>query len=124
MTLVAFFNQANAGRVSLVGGKGSNLIALTTAGFPVPPGFVITAEAYGLFLDHVAWLDQELAALPYDQPDRLQEQCTQLRERLCRVDLPAALHEAIHQGLAQLGADQRDAFAVRSSSTFEDLAQA
>lgn len=124
MTLVASFQQSDAGVVSIVGGKGSNLIALTTAGFPVPPGFVVTAEAYRLFLDSVAWLDGELAAFAFHQPDRLRDQCARLRARLGQVALPQPLQDAIQQGLVQLGAGERDAFAVRSSSTFEDLAQA
>ncbi len=32
--------------VGLVGGKGANLGEMIAAGFPVPPGFVVTAEAY------------------------------------------------------------------------------
>src|SRR5262249_51161373 len=50
MNLVVAFEQADLGLTSLVGGKGHNLVLLTAAGFPVPPGFVLTAEAYGLFL--------------------------------------------------------------------------
>ena len=48
--------------VSLVGGKGGNLIALTAAGFPVPPGFVVTAEAYEQFLAEAPDLDADFAA--------------------------------------------------------------
>ena len=63
MSLVVFFDRGDEGTVGLVGGKGSNLIALTAAGFPVPPGFVVTAEAYRQFLTDIDWLDAELAAL-------------------------------------------------------------
>ncbi len=34
--------------LALVGGKGLNLGRLTRAGLPVPPGFVVTTEAYRL----------------------------------------------------------------------------
>ena len=124
MNLVVFFDQPGAGLVSLVGGKGSNLTALTAAGFPVPPGFVITAEAYGLFLDGLDWLDAELAAFDYAHPDRLREQCAGLRGRLKQVPLPAPVRDALGTALARLDASRDGAFAVRSSSTFEDLAQA
>jgi len=50
MSLVAYFDELEAGLVGLVGGKGNNLIALTAGGFPVPPGFIVTAEA-------CPWLD-------------------------------------------------------------------
>src|SRR5947199_148515 len=49
--LVVFFEQPELGSVCRVGGKGSNLIALANAGFPVPPGIVVTADAYQLFLE-------------------------------------------------------------------------
>ena len=33
-------------QIAEVGGKGANLGELTRAGLPVPPGFVLTADAY------------------------------------------------------------------------------
>ena len=36
--------------VALAGGKGANLGELVRAGLPVPPGFVVTTQAYGDFL--------------------------------------------------------------------------
>jgi pyruvate,water dikinase len=124
MTLVVSFVQADAGPVSLVGGKGSNLLALTAAGFPVPPGFVVTAAAYRQFLAGVDWLAAELDSFDYDHPEKLHEQCKALRARLGRVQVPSDIQEAISAALGRMGAGPGDAFAVRSSSTFEDLAQA
>ena len=56
--LVVFFDRAEQAAVSLVGGKGSNLIALSAAGFPVPPGFVVATEAYRQFLEGIDWLEK------------------------------------------------------------------
>ncbi len=122
MNLVVRFDQPDLGMSSLVGGKGYNLILLTAAGFPVPPGFVVTSEAYQLFLDHVTGLDEELSRLDITNPDLLRTQCTTLRKRLEQFSLPEPVAEAIRAALANFPADI--AFAVRSSSTFEDLAQA
>lgn len=127
MTLVAFFDKPLP--VSSVGGKGSNLIALTQAGFNVPPGFIVTAQAYEAFIASLDWLDAQLAKFNYDRPDALRTQCQELRQRLSQVDLPEAISTAIRESLAQLrgrlGGDSANAaFAVRSSSTFEDLAEA
>ncbi|MCG8353498.1 MAG: hypothetical protein MI924_37505, partial [Chloroflexales bacterium] len=33
-----------------MGGKGANLGEMTTAGFPVPPGFVVTTAGYCYFV--------------------------------------------------------------------------
>jgi pyruvate,water dikinase len=47
-----------------------------------------------------------------------------LRDRLGKVALPPAVRDAVREGLTHLGAAASDTFAVRSSSTLEDLAQA
>src|SRR5579884_3241896 len=124
MNLVVGFDRPEFGLVSLVGGKGGNLIALTAAGFPVPPGFIVTAEAYEQFLAAVPDLEDDLASFDYQHPELLRAQCDRLRERLSRIALPKAVCQAVRAGLDRLGATADDAFAVRSSSTFEDLAQA
>jgi pyruvate,water dikinase len=124
MNLAISFNQAEAGLVSLVGGKGKNLISLTAAGFPVPPGFVVTSESYHLFREGLGWLDRELEQFNHDRPEVLRDQCAGVRQRLQEVDLPPAVQGAIRTALETIGASATDAFAVRSSSTLEDLAQA
>lgn len=115
--------------VASVGGKGNNLIALTRASFQVPPGFVVTAQAYQAFTEGLDWLDAELAAFDFDRPEALHAQCARLRKRLSQVPLPEAIAGEIRQGLAELRSKigpgaEKAAFAVRSSSTFEDLAEA
>lgn len=124
MSFIVDFHQSEFGLVSLVGGKGGNLIALTAAGFPVPPGFVVTSEAYQHFLTTVPDLEESLDAFDYEHPEILRGQCDRLRERLSRVALPKEVRQAVQDALQRLGSSSNDAFAVRSSSTFEDLAQA
>ncbi|HEY4947174.1 MAG TPA: PEP/pyruvate-binding domain-containing protein, partial [Acidimicrobiales bacterium] len=46
MRSVVWFAEVGVADVETVGGKGANLGELTGAGLPVPPGFVITSEAY------------------------------------------------------------------------------
>ncbi len=122
MPFVISFDQPESALASLVGGKGANLVALTAGGFPVPPGFVVTAEAYRTFMANVADLAKDLDAFDYANPDRLREQCIRLRERLLKTPLPTDLEAAIRKALGRF--ESGAAFAVRSSSTFEDLAQA
>jgi pyruvate,water dikinase len=121
MALVVFFDDPLCGDVAVAGGKGSNLSALTRAGFPVPPGLVVTTEAYALFLDTVPELAAAIASFDCDNPDNLRQQCSRLIERLRSVPLPPAVRAAVKTGLDHLGPEP---CAVRSSSTFEDLAQA
>jgi len=125
MNAIVFFDQVEAGLVSIVGGKGSNLITLTVAGFPVPAGFIVTAESYRQFIEGIDWLEQELTTFDYAHPDHLREQCANLRHRLAEIELPEPVRLAVSDALARTGsAKGNEAFAVRSSSTFEDLAQA
>lgn len=47
---VLWFGEVTKADVGIVGGKGANLGEMTRAGFPVPPGFIVTAGAYYHFL--------------------------------------------------------------------------
>jgi pyruvate,water dikinase len=124
MKLVVPFDESGSGTLALVGGKGHNLINLVRAGFPVPPGFVVTADAYRKFVESLDWLDAELERFDYGDPVRLSAQCAELRRRLADVTLPDDVATAIAQALASLTLPKSARFAVRSSSTLEDLAQA
>ncbi|HET8906176.1 MAG TPA: PEP/pyruvate-binding domain-containing protein, partial [Ktedonobacterales bacterium] len=94
--------------LSLVGGKGANLVRLVRAGFPVPDGFVITTAAYHAFL-----MSSGIGEADAD-PAQLQ---TQITAAPISANLSAQIVAAYHQ----LGAP---AVAVRSSGTAEDLATA
>jgi phosphoenolpyruvate synthase/pyruvate phosphate dikinase len=126
VTNVVFFDQPDSAAGSLVGGKGANLILLTSAGFPVPPGFVVTSDAYQQFIESAPWLESALGRLDYHRPDVLREQCAQIRRRLIDAELPPDVQQSIHAALQKIEPEklEESAFAVRSSSTFEDLAQA
>jgi pyruvate,water dikinase len=127
--LVVSFRDSRGAVVSCAGGKGSNLIALTRAGFPVPPGFVVTTEAYRRFLAAAGGLYGELSSFDCGHPERLREQCLRVRNRLCDIELPEEVRAAMRGALVELAGSNDEggldeAFAVRSSSSFEDLAQA
>lgn len=46
MKAIAWFNEIGKNDINIVGGKGANLGEMTQAGFPVPPGFIVTAQTY------------------------------------------------------------------------------
>ena len=109
----------------VAGGKGANLGELARAGFPVPDGFVITADAY---LDAMAVggvrdvLRSRVIAL--DADDRaLASMADDLTAAVRRAGVPDALGRAIIAAYHALDpTDQRPAVAVRSSATAEDTA--
>ncbi len=121
MQAVRWFEDIRLGDTGSVGGKGANLGELTAGGLPVPPGFVVTGEAY---LDAVARanirerlvaiLDEARSALP-DDLDRLAEEA---RGLVRSVPVPDDLAEEVLAAYERLGDHVR--VAVRSSGIGED----
>lgn len=116
------FLEPAAMRLELSGGKGSNLSILTQRGFPVPPGFIVTAQVYGEFISGAGEFLGRVKDFPFHDAGLLRKACEQLREDLRRLTLPRAAAEEVRDQLAKFPESQ--AFSVRSSSTMEDLASA
>lgn len=122
-TLVSRFEELRLGDAASVGGKGANLGEMTSAGLPIPPGFVVTAEAYLEAIDHAGIRQQLLdgfreAAAAADDPARLTSSAAALREAVRGVPIPDDVRDAILGEYHRLG--DRLAVAVRSSATSED----
>lgn len=103
-----------------VGGKAAPLGRLLRAGFAVPEGFVLPAAHY-----RRAAADLGLAALGADRAHGA-DGAAEARRRLLTTPLPAAVADAVGEGLARLHGVRRmdDAVAVRSSAMGEDGAGA
>ena len=119
--LVAWFDDLTKVDVPKVGGKGANLGELTGAGLPVPPGFVITAQAYLAAMEsggvRRALLD-EVDATDADSPDALDATARRVQELVRSAGVPDDLREAVTAAYAALG--DQPFVAVRSSATAED----
>lgn len=85
---------------ALAGGKGASVAWLIRCGFRVPPGFILTTEAFAEFMRAVGQ--------------------SPTRERLLATSLPAPLARAIRRAYGQL----QGSVAVRSSLVGEDSAEA
>ncbi len=110
--------------VASAGGKGANLGELVSAGFPVPPGFVVTAAAY---IDAIvaAGARAELQQITQDaihaDPDALARLAARAREIVGAVTIPGPAAQAIEGHYREIG--DRLSVAVRSSATAEDTAE-
>jgi phosphoenolpyruvate synthase/pyruvate phosphate dikinase len=102
----------------LVGGKAANVGELARAGFPVPPGFVVTTDAYARFVV-TNGLEPVLAKAALE-PD-LRSLAREIAQSFREGRMSPALEEAIIAAYERLGAN---AVAVRSSATSEDLVAA
>ncbi|HEX6567584.1 MAG TPA: phosphoenolpyruvate synthase [Acidimicrobiales bacterium] len=120
---VAWFTEVSRDDVAHVGGKGANLGELTAAGFPVPPGFVVTADAYLHALDEAGVrlaLQERVAGLDVDDPEALARVSGELQALVRSAGLPEAVRGAVLAAYGRLGKGER--VAVRSSATAEDTA--
>src|SRR5215218_1397660 len=96
-TLPLAIQEAALGRV---GGKGASLMRLATSGFPVPPGFLITTEAYRRFVteNHVqAVIDEVLRGVDGSDPAALERAATAISEGFARAIVPQEIVAAIQQ---------------------------
>ncbi|HWJ21087.1 MAG TPA: phosphoenolpyruvate synthase, partial [Gemmatimonadaceae bacterium] len=125
--LVRWFTDLGRGDVAIVGGKGANLGEMTRAGLPVPPGFVVTVDAYRRFAEANAidaQVAERIAKLDVDDPHQLRATSDALQTLVRRAPMPDDVRDAIVAAYATLSADSGEALvAVRSSGTVEDTAQ-
>ncbi|MGH2356208.1 MAG: PEP/pyruvate-binding domain-containing protein, partial [Chloroflexota bacterium] len=120
-SLVAPFDAFGRADVSIAGGKGANLGELTRAGFPVPPGFVVTTYAYDLVVEQAGLRHRIAAALPGvdpSSPPTAASASRAIQEAFDAAPIPAEVAEAVLAASRRLGAGP---VAVSSSATAEDL---
>lgn len=130
---IAWFDQLTMNDVGLVGGKNASLgemiSHLAQAGVSVPSGFATTTVAYREFLAANGLtdrIDQLLNGLDVDDIQALAAAGKTIRGWVLNAALPDAIVQAVSQAYEQLAAASGGdvSFAVRSSATAEDLADA
>lgn len=112
--------------LAIAGGKGASLGELTSAGMPVPAGFIVTADSYREFIEANGIDDElvELTNVDTDDASELSEAAARAQERVMAGTFPDALREEIHEAYGELRDGEETYVAVRSSATAEDLPDA
>ena len=115
--------------VAELGGKAASLWRLQHAGFPVPRGFVICADAYRRWVaEHrlQPLIDALLATPDLKLPKVAREASAQLREAIAAAPLPAAIAREALAAYTRLQQEHGPGLvvAVRSSALSEDSATA
>jgi rifampicin phosphotransferase len=117
------FQEIDKTKLMLVGGKGANLGELSRMdGIRVPEGFCVTTEAYKKITENNKELNgllDELAHLGMEDRGKIGEVSKKVRMVIQRISISKDIEEEITCYLAKLG--EKDAYAVRSSATAEDL---
>lgn len=140
---IKWFSEIHKEDVPLVGGKGANLGEIFNLKVPVPPGFVITTDAYQYFIES-SNLDEKieklLSGIDYENTDQLEERTKEIRELIEKGKMPEDLREEIIDAYENLNVEEKELeregtssllkkkepiyVAVRSSATAEDLGSA
>lgn len=126
---VVWFRDVDKDDGGIVGGKGANLGEMTKAGFPVPNGFIVTAQAYFHFLD-VAHLRDDLSdllhGLDVSKSDALERAAREIQRRITSAQFPDDIATEVMHAYFRLekGLLKHPLVAVRSSATAEDLPNA
>ncbi|GAB6421146.1 phosphoenolpyruvate synthase [Bacillus luti] len=125
-SFVLDFQEIENAQLSLVGGKGLNLGALSNMkGIQVPEGFCVTTVGYEKAIEQnetIQTLLQQLTKLKREDRAQVGEISRKIREAIMAVDIPFDVEKAVTHYLSRFGDEH--AYAVRSSATAEDLPHA
>jgi pyruvate, water dikinase len=124
---VVWIHTIGKGDIAVAGGKGANLGEMVQVGFPVPPAFVLTAQAYADFVKGTGIAQQIADVLKAVDPDDnkgLHEASERIRKLFAAAKLPDAMAKEVKDAYKSLGQGEAAFVAVRSSATAEDLPEA
>ena len=130
MNHLAFFKDITKNNVDIAGGKGASLGEMTSAFArasadqnahnPVPPGFVVLANAFDRFIEETQLKEEIVARLKAVNPadmNSVDKASNVLRDAIHDVAMPTDLEKEILAAFETLDAEY---VAVRSSATAED----
>ena len=134
---IKWFSELDKNSGKFAGGKGANLAEIFNLKVSVPPGFVVTAQAYDYFIEKAGIKEK----INYEDTEQLEKTAKEIRELIVGAELPKEMESEIIEAYNCL--DTREVnnakgsaldilknssepvfVAVRSSATTEDLAEA
>ncbi|BAY11669.1 phosphoenolpyruvate synthase [Calothrix sp. NIES-2098] len=122
-SFVLCFQDIDKTKLTFVGGKGANLGELTKIeGIYVPYGFCISTEAFKRTIGETSSINElleRLSLLKVEDGDKISELSGEIRRVIEGISIPQDINEEIAHHLSRLG--EKNAYAVRSSATAEDL---
>lgn len=118
------FLQISKKDVKIAGGKGASLGEMTGNKIPVPPGFVILANAFDQFLEETdlnVEIETQLKKINYQNINSVDKASNTIRDLIHDAKMPKDLQKEILVEFKKLNTKY---VAVRSSATAEDSTQA
>jgi pyruvate,water dikinase len=114
------FQETDRAKLMLAGGKGANLGELSAiSAIRVPEGFCVTTAAYKKITGSHQELNGLLNALAAAERSSIRSISEKIRAIIESIPIPEDITAEIVAFFSQLG--EKDAYAVRSSATAEDL---
>ncbi len=125
MPYVVNLAEVSDADIALVGGKAGKLGELVRQGLPVPPGFVVTTDAYSTFVQSTALkveIPAALETLDLGRPESVDQVAKRIRTAFEATEFPEELRKALVAAFEAFEREHQAQFsAVRSSATAEDL---
>ncbi len=143
---VKWFSELSNKDVAIAGGKGASLAEMYNSKFPVPPGFIVTAQAYDYFIEKSGLRNiimQILNETDVEDTKKLEANVQKIHNLIETASLPEDMKSEIVEAYEMLDVDkgkftgasdgalailrnshEKPFVAVRSSATTEDLADA
>ncbi|NQE35837.1 phosphoenolpyruvate synthase [Microcoleus asticus] len=117
------FQDIDKTKIMVVGGKGANLGELSKIeGIRVPDGYCISTEAFKRIIGETSSINElldRLSLLKVEDRDKIGELSAEIRRVIEGIAIPQDINEEIARLISRL--DEKNAYAVRSSATAEDL---
>jgi len=88
---VKWFKELSKDSIGVAGGKGANLGEMWNAKLPIPPGFMVTAQAYKKFIEDAQIQDKILGLLKdldIEDTDKLQQTAKEIQNIIVNADMP------------------------------------
>ena len=135
MANILWFSEIGKGDVGKAGGKGANLGEMINNHFPVPPGFIVSSEAYFHFIEvnNINGLITQLTEhLDVEDSAALENASVEIKAAIMSASMPRDIRSDIINAYDTLcdtasgipSIDGSKYVAVRSSATAEDLPEA
>jgi pyruvate,water dikinase len=122
MKYIRHFHE-NYQNIKLLGGKGLNLVKLFNERFNVPPGFILTTEAYKDFMNNSEHKEKLSKLISKDiQPKNVLSDSEKIQNLILDSEIPIEIISEIKKAYTKINGhlEGYKRFAVRSSATIED----
>jgi len=133
---ILWFREIRIKDIPSAGGKGASLGEMANHNFPVPPGFVVTAQAYFRYLEGTGIrkkVEKRIDAIDVENTEELATVSEEVRNLILSTPMSEAVSNEIIKAYIKLGerklglgltSSEEEFVAVRSSATAEDLPEA